>query len=873
MPEIDPVCGMEVEPETAEFKTNYKGKEYFFCAESCLDSFKDDPEKYLNVSPAEGGTAIPTASKVRKGHRANLAIPIIGDSSKAVLAKKVLTGIEGVIDAAINQDGLRITVQYDPHKIAPERIVDKLNEAGIETPLKRTELAISGMSCASCVMKIENGLRGTEGVVDAAINFGTERAFVTHLPDIGYDDLKRVVESTGYRVIDIAAEGANDVEREMREKELGKLQRKFIVSAAFSILIIGLMVSHVLGPSLNHIVQFILTLPIVFWAGSQFYRGFWAALRHLTADMNTLIAVGTGAAFFYSTVATFYPSLYAGAGREPDVYFDTAAVIITLILLGRLLEARAKGRTSEAIRKLAGLQAKTARVIRGGQEVDIEISLVMVDDIILVRPGEKIPVDGKVVDGSSSVDESMLTGESMPVEKKAGDDVIGATINRTGGFKFRTTKVGRDTVLAQIITMVQEAQGSKAPIQRLADRIAGVFVPIVIAIAVVTFILWLSLGPQPALTLALLNFVAVLIIACPCALGLATPTAIMVGTGLGAQNGILIKGGESLEGAGTVTTVVFDKTGTLTQGKPEVTDIAVFDSYFEKDVLFYAASIEKNSEHPLGEAIVSKALEQNIMLGEPKNFLAIPGQGIEGRIDGKIILLGNPRLMQERGVILSAIEKNISDLAGEGKTPMILAIDNMIAGVIAVADTIKPDAAQVINRLKMMGLEIVMITGDNKTTAESVARQVGIDLVLAEVLPADKAAEIKRLQREGKRVAMVGDGINDAVALAQSDVGIAIGSGTDVALEASDITLIGKELVGVPKAIELSRKTVRTIKWNLFWAFIYNIIGIPIAAGILYPVFGPMGLLNPMIASGAMAFSSVFVVTNSLRLRNAKLSD
>ncbi|HBC45551.1 MAG TPA: heavy metal translocating P-type ATPase [candidate division Zixibacteria bacterium] len=873
MPEIDPVCGMEVEPETAELKTKYKGKEYFFCAESCLESFKDNPGKYLNVSPIGSETTVHSASKMRRENRADLVIPIIGNDSKTVLAEKVLTGIEGVIDAAMNPDGDQVTVQYDPHKIAPERIIDKLNEAGIETPLERTELAISGMSCASCVMKIENGLRDTEGVVDAAINFGTERAFVTHLPGIGYNDLKRVVESTGYRVIDIAVDGAPDIEREVREKELVKLQRKFIVSAGFSVLILALMVSHIFGPSLNHILQFLLTIPIILWAGSQFYKGFWAALRHLTADMNTLVAVGTGAAFLYSTVATFYPTLFAGAGREADVYFDTAAVIITLILLGRLLEARAKGRTSDAIRKLAGLQAKTARVIRDGQEADIEISQVMAGDIILVRPGEKIPVDGVVVDGSSSVDESMLTGESMPVEKKAGDDVIGATINRTGSFKFRATKVGRDTVLAKIITMVQEAQGSKAPIQRLADRIAGVFVPIVITIAVLTFIVWFVFGPLPALTFALLNFVAVLIIACPCALGLATPTAIMVGTGLGAQNGILIKGGESLEGAGSVTTVVFDKTGTLTRGKPEVTDIALFNGYSEKDVLFYAASIERNSEHPLAEAVVSKAFEHNIMLKEPENFVAIPGQGIEGRIGGKNILLGNPGLMREKDVAFSAIEKNISGFAGQGKTPMILAIDKMIAGVIAVADTLKPDAAKVVNRLKIMGLEIIMITGDNKITAESVARQVGIDRVLAEVLPADKAAEIKRLQNEGKRVAMVGDGINDAVALAQSDVGIAIGSGTDVALEASDITLIGNDLAGVPKAIELSRKTVRTIRWNLFWAFIYNIIGIPIAAGILYPVFGSMGLLNPMIASGAMAFSSVFVVSNSLRLRNAKLSD
>ncbi len=874
MPEIDPVCGMEVDPETAEFKTRYKGKKYYFCSESCLKNFKEDPEKYLNPPSQEEGIQAQAVAKPGKGHLTDVSIPLLAGKNLAKfdLAEELLSGLEGVSDVAVSRDQSRAIVKYNPDRIMPEKLIDTLNEAGIETPLQRTELAISGMSCASCVLKIENGLRGTDGVVEAAINFGTERAFVTHMPEIGYDDLKRVVESTGYKVIDISAEGGADIERELREKELRKLQNKFITSVALTVPVLILMISRVFSPSLNHILQFIITLPIIFWAGSQFYRGFWAALKHKTSDMNTLVAVGTAAAFIYSTVATFIPSIFTSVGRAANVYFDTAAVIVTLILLGRLLEARAKGRTSEAIRKLAGLQAKTARVVRGDSEIDIDITQVMVGDIVVVRPGEKIPVDGEIVEGSSSIDESMLTGESLPVEKGAGDEVIGATINKTGSFKFKATKVGRDTVLAHIIKMVQEAQGSKAPIQRLADKIAGIFVPIVISIAIVTFGIWMAFGPIPAFTLAMLNFVAVLIIACPCALGLATPTAIMVGTGLGAENGILIKGGESLEGARNIDTIVFDKTGTLTKGKPEVTDISVNGNYDADEVLAYAASAEKNSEHPLGEAIVAAANQKGITIGSISNFSAIPGRGIEGNLDGKNVLLGNPGLMQDRGVDIAQLKTTIEKYASEGKTPMILAVDSNPAGVIAVADTLKPDATGVVKTLKSMGLEVAMITGDNELTASAMAKMAGIERVLAEVLPEDKAAEIKRLQHEGKKVAMVGDGINDAVALAQADIGIAIGSGTDVALEASDITLIGSELAGVPRAIELSHKTLRTIKWNLFWAFIYNVIGIPIAAGVLYPIFGTVGLLNPMIASGAMAFSSVFVVTNSLRLRHAELS-
>jgi Cu+-exporting ATPase len=585
--------------------------------------------------------------------------------------------------------------------------------------------------------------------------------------------------------------------------------------------------------------------------------------------MNTLIAVGTSAAYLYSVTATLFPSFFEAGGIKPAVYFDTSALIIVLILLGRLLEARAKGQTSEAIKKLMGLSPKTARVIREGKEMDIPVEEVLVGDTIVVRPGEKIPVDGIVKDGKSAVDESMITGESVPVKKKTGDEVIGATINKTGSFKFQATKVGKDTALAQIIKLVQDAQGSKAPIQRLADVISGYFVPIVISIAIATFVIWFNFGPFPALTFALLTFVAVMIIACPCALGLATPTAVMVGTGKGAEKGILIKGGESLETAHKLDTIVFDKTGTLTRGEPEITDIVTQNDYSEEEILKYAASAEKVSEHPLAEAIIKRAKEKKIELHDPKNFNAIEGHGIEAEVDGKKVLLGNLKLMQKRQIVVRNLEEKAEELAGDGKTPMYISLEGKAAGLIAVADTLKENSLQAVEKLKKLGLEVIMLTGDNKKTAEAIARKAGIDRVLPEVLPEDKVHEIKNLQSGGRIVAMVGDGINDAPALAQADVGIAIGSGTDVAMEASDITLIKGDLRGVVSAIELSKRTIKIIKQNLFWAFFYNTAGIPLAAGVLYPFFGI--LLNPIFASAAMAFSSVSVVSNSLRLRRVKL--
>jgi len=745
--------------------------------------------------------------------------------------------------------------------------VDERKAAGSE----RIDLPIVGMHCASCVARVEKSLLAKDGVLKASVNLATGKARVEYLPArLTATDLKAAVESAGYKVLDTGDTAeVEDVERRVRESEYRALTRKLIAGAVLTVPIFFGNMHHVFPwtPSFlaNAFLLWILTTPVEFLIGWQFHRGAWKSLRHRTADMNTLISVGTLAAYLYSAAATLAPSFFLGAGVAPDVYFDTSAVIIVLILFGRWLEARAKGRTSEAIKKLAGLQPKTARVIRAGVEQDIPVADVVVGDWVVVRPGERIPVDGVVREGASAVDESMISGESLPVEKKPGNRVTGATINKAGSFKFEAVKIGKDTVLAQIIRLVQEAQGSKAPIQRLADVIASYFVPVVISIAVATFAVWYFFGPAPSLTRALLNFVAVMIIACPCALGLATPTAVMVGTGRGAEHGILIKGGESLETAHKLTTIVFDKTGTLTKGEPAVTDLFAIGGHSEADLLHWAAGAERRSEHPLGAAVVAKARERGIEPGDAEGFLALEGRGIEARVGGRYILIGNAGLMAERRIDFGDCAAKPAELEADGKTVMLVAVDGRPAGCIAVADTLKESAAPAVAKLKAMGLEVVLLTGDNRRTAKAVARQAGIEEVLAEVLPQDKVAEVKRLQAAGKKVAMVGDGINDAPALAQADIGIAIGTGTDVALEASDITLIRGDLGGVVSAIELSRRTIRIIKQNLFWAFIYNTAGIPVAAGLLYPFFGI--LLNPMIASAAMAASSVSVVSNSLRLR------
>jgi Cu+-exporting ATPase len=872
----DPVCGMEVDEEQAAGVSNYKGEKYYFCSTSCKQRFEQDPEKYAGSGAnSESRTEIrPSQAEVRPLER--IELPIVGMScaSCAQTIQKGLAGLKGVDRAAVNFATSRATVLYDSNQAKSEDFISAIRKSGYNVGTVSREISILGMDCASCVQKIEKALLTTRGVARAVVNLATQKAKVEYLPsETRLDDIKRAIESSGYGVIESTGEEeVEDQERLQREREYKRLKIKFSIGLIMSALVfIG---SSQWIPGVPEIWQsflflWILATPVQFWVGWQFYRGAWGAFIHRNADMNTLIAVGSSAAYLYSVAATLFPNLFVRGGIEPKVYFDTSTIIITLILLGKLLEARAKGQTSEAMRKLMGLRARTARVVRNGKEIDVRVEEVLVGDIVLVRPGEKIPVDGIIREGKSAVDESMITGESIPVEKSEGSEVIGATINKTGAFKFQATKVGKDTALAQIIKLVQDAQGSKAPIQRLADVIAGYFVPIVISIAIATFIIWFNFGPSPALTFALLNFVAVMIIACPCALGLATPTAIMVGTGRGAEHGVLIKGGESLEMAHKLTTVVFDKTGTLTKGQPEVSQMVSTGDFSKEDVLKYAGSAEKGSEHPLGEAIVRMARKEGIQLLPAKDFNAIAGHGIEARIGNREVILGNSRFMRDRNVDLGDLQSKSEALANDGQTPMYVAVDGKAAGIIAVADALKKSSKKAVTSLHKLGLQAVMLTGDNRRTAEAIAREVGIDRVLPEVLPEDKVREVKKLQSKGKVVAMVGDGINDAPALAHADVGIAIGTGTDVAMEASDITLIKGDLQGVVASIELSKRTIKTIKQNLFWAFFYNSAGIPIAAGILYPFFGI--LLNPILASAAMAFSSVSVVLNSLRLRRFRL--
>lgn len=752
---------------------------------------------------------------------------------------------------------------------------------------------VSGMHCASCALTIEHALKKVAGVENAQVNFGTEKVSVSYDPTVAPDEtLKKAVKSVGYTLIgdkssspsmgEEKGEGVNhagdkmkmdmpmmDHDAHMHESELGKTRVKLTVGIILSIVIVlgsyPSWFSWVPSFLTDPFILFLLTVPVQFWVGSEFYSGLWLVVRYRRADMNTLIAVGTLAAFGFSLVATFWPRIFTAGGLPPDLYYDTSAVIITLILIGNYLEARAKGRASDAIKKLAGLAPKTALVIRGGAEAEIPIEEVKIGDVVRVRPGEKIPVDGELIDGHSNIDESMVTGESMPVTKSAGDVVIGATVNKTGSFTFRATKVGKDTVLAQIIKLVEQAQNSKAPIQRLADIISGYFVPVVIGVAILTFLAWYFFGPEPSLTYALVNFVAVLIIACPCALGLATPTAIMVGTGRGAEAGILIKDAETLEIAHKVRAVVLDKTGTLTLGKPTVTDVLDHDSV---NWLTFAASAETHSEHPLGVAIVEYAKGNNLTLSEPKNFQSITGKGIRAEVDGKTVLVGTRALMSEANIDFIFWEDALSKIEDQAKTAVLSAIDGKIAGAIGIADTLKSGARETVIELKKMGLEVWMITGDNKRTAEAIGREVGITQVMAQVLPDQKVAKVKELQSQGKKVAMVGDGINDAPALAQADVGIAIGTGTDIAMEAGDITLMSGDLRGIVGAIKLSRQTMRTIKQNLVWAFAYNVALIPVAAGVLFPFFRI--LLNPIIAAAAMAASSISVVGNSLRIKRKK---
>jgi len=745
----------------------------------------------------------------------------------------------------------------------------------------KTTFAVSGMSCASCVSRVEKSLQGLPGVVSVSVNLASNRAAVEHTRDAGIAGMLRAVADAGYKIeLVTAEEGRADT---ASQREMSELRNQFIFSLCVAVTVMVLSMTSALDYAWKPYLLWAMATPVQFWAGLRFYRGAWGALKHRAADMNTLIAVGTSAAYLYSVAVVLFPHFFAAAGIGHGLYFDTSSMIIALILMGRFLESRAKGQTSEAIKKLIGLRPEKATVVREGEVKDIAIEDVLTGDILLVRPGDKVPVDGTVTEGYSTIDESMITGESMPVEKKAGDTVTGATINRTGSFQFRATRVGRDTVLSQIIRLVDEAQGSKAPIQRLADIIASYFVPIVICIAIVTFFIWLLVGPQPSFTYALLNFVAVLIIACPCALGLATPTAIIVGTGKGAEYGILIKNGEALERAQKVDTILLDKTGTLTVGQPVVTDILPVPPFSEEEALGLAASVERNSEHPLAKAITGMAAERKIKLVEAGGFNALPGFGISAVAGGHDVLLGNDVMMRDNRIIIDDVQAQAEVLRGAGKTVLFLGVDGVIAGLFAVADSLKPDAPESVKALKSMHLDVVMVTGDNPRSAAYIAGKAGIDRVIAGVLPDNKAREVKSLQDAGHVVAMVGDGINDAPALAQADIGIAIGTGTDVAIETGDITLMRGDMGGIVTAISLSKRTMRTIRQNLFWAFAYNVILIPVAAGILYPffsaagvppslqfVFGQYGFLNPMLAALAMAASSVTVVSNSLRLKRFK---
>ena len=813
--------------------------------------------------------------KTKNTRKARIHVTGMTCTTCAATVEKALAGKKGVAQVKVNFASGKASLEYDPAQVDLASIKDTISGTGYGTAGKKSIFPVGGMTCASCVARVEEALQSVPGVIAVNVNLASEKATVEYLEDVEVADLRQAVENAGY-TLGTEAETLEDVSEASR-RDTKAVRTRFVVAVALAVVIMVLMwVPAFTG---RPYLLWALATPVQFWAGLRFYKGAWGALKHRTADMNNLIAVGTSAAYFYSVIAVLFPGIFTSGGLEANLYFDTSAMIVALILLGRFLEARARGHTSDAIKKLIGMRPKTALVVRNGQETEIPVEEVLVGDIVVVRPGERVPVDGVVREGYSSVDESMITGESIPVEKQEGDDVIGATINKTGSFRFEATRVGKDTALAQIVRLVEEAQGSKAPIQRLADIIASYFVPVVIGIAVITFVIWYLVGPAPSLTFAFLNFIAVLIIACPCALGLATPTAIMVGTGKGAEYGVLIKSAGALERFYRVDTVILDKTGTLTVGEPAVTDVVAVPPFTEEEILNLAAAVESKSEHPLAEAIVKKASEEKLKIGKASHFQAIPGHGAEAVVGRKTVLLGNRKFMDDNNISIGNLMSEASGLQTSGKTAMFLAVDGQIAGIIALADTIKPGAGAVITELQNMGIEVAVVTGDNRNTAEAIAHQAGIERVLAEVLPENKAAEVKKLQDSGRVVVMVGDGINDAPALAQADVGIAIGTGTDVAVETGDITLISGDLAGITTAISLSRRTMRTIKQNLFWAFAYNTALIPVAAGVLYLAFGSggvpsrlqgilgeYGFLNPILAAAAMALSSITVVSNSLRL-------
>ncbi|MDP7992798.1 heavy metal translocating P-type ATPase [Bacillus sp. MHSD_36] len=797
----------------------------------------------------------------------NLQISGMTCAACANRIEKGLKKVEGVHDANVNFALEKTKIMYDPQKTNPQQFKEKVESLGYGIVSDKVEFTVSGMTCAACANRVEKRLNKLEGVNGATVNFALESATVDFNPDeINVNEMKSAITKLGYK-LEVKSD-EQDESTDHRLQEIERQKKKFIISFILSFPLLWAMVSHFSFTSfiylpdmlMNPWVQLALATPVQFIIGGQFYVGAYKALRNKSANMDVLVALGTSAAYFYSV----YLSIQSIGSSEhmTDLYFETSAVLITLIILGKLFEVKAKGRSSEAIKKLMGLQAKTATVVRDGTEMKILIEEVVAGDIVYVKPGEKIPVDGEIVEGKSAIDESMLTGESIPVDKTIRDGVIGSTMNKNGFLKVKATKVGRDTALAQIIKVVEEAQGSKAPIQRVADQISGIFVPVVVVIAIITFAVWMLFVTPGDFGGALEKMIAVLVIACPCALGLATPTSIMAGSGRSAEYGILFKGGEHLEATHRLDTVILDKTGTVTNGKPMLTDVIVADGFHEEEILRLVGAAEKNSEHPLAEAIVEGIKEKKIDIPSSETFEAIPGFGIESVVEGKQLLIGTRRLMKKFDIDIKEVSKSMEELEREGKTAMLIAIDKEYAGIVAVADTVKDTSKVAIARLKKMGLDVVMITGDNTQTAQAIAKQVGIDHVIAEVLPEGKAEEVKKLQAQGKKVAMVGDGINDAPALATADIGMAIGTGTDVAMEAADITLIRGDLNSIADAIFMSKMTIRNIKQNLFWALAYNGLGIPIAA---------FGFLAPWVAGAAMAFSSVSVVLNALRLQRVKL--
>jgi len=883
----DPVCGMEIDPQSAFATREHMGQTYYFCSESCMDQFDMEPHKYAHANQPQ--LSRPLAGSATTGYNPDLngavqvELPIAGltCANCVTTVERSLKEVPGVEKVHVNFSLGKAHVTYDPVQAEVGSLVGAVKKAGYNVGTAEMRVHITpGLHCASCVGFIEEALNNLPGVLEASVSPGTDTAQINYVPEqVDFTAVRAAIESTGYQAaLPVEQEESVDDETAAHRREYQSLMRKFWFAAA-----IGIPVMLVAYPELPwlylpnlfvgvaseslirllFILSAVVTLPVMAYSGRQFFAGAWAAFKHHSADMNTLIALGTSAAWIYSTVALIVPGIFPEGTATP--FYDVTAVVTALVVLGQALEVRAKGQTSQAIRKLLDLQAKTARVLRGGQEIEIPVEEVLVGDVVVVRPGDKIPVDGEIIDGRSAIDESMVTGESLPVDKQIGDEVIGATVNTTGSFKFRATKVGKDTALAQIVKMVQDAMGSKAPIARLVDVVSSYFVPTVMIISILTFLVWFNFGPSPVLSFAIVTAVTVLIIACPCAVGMAVPMSLVAGVGKGAEHGVLIRNGEALQTASQLNVVVLDKTGTITKGKPELTDTVAANGFETTALLRYAASADQLSEHPLAQAIVEGARNQGAALVEPTEFDAVPGHGVETIVEGHQVFVGNIKLMRRHNVDTSSVEADVQRLQGEGKTAMYVAVDGRAAGVVAVADTIKEDSIQAIRVMQEMGLDVIMLTGDNERTALAIARQVGIQRVLADVLPEDKAQEVHMLKVGGKKVGMVGDGINDAPALVESDVGFAIGTGTDVAIEAADITLMSGSLKGVAYAIEISRATMQNAKQSLFGAFAYNSLGIPVAAGVLYPFFGL--LLSPLIAGAAMAASSVTVVSNANRLR------